>query len=249
MKALLRLELTTVRHTWLSWVPALTFVALAILSLLTARYSQELLRAILGDSTAGLIPEPSWEQSYLQWVKNLSQIGIFVVILTGAGATSSLISDGQAALLATRPVPRWAQPFAAFVARALPIIASFALATGALYAGTRLFFTDAPLSPLLYASTAWALCALLFLATATGFSAILGSTLGAAGATITLYLALSILSTFEKTATWSPAGLLAAPSHLAQAGHTSLLIPALTGATLSFGLLLCGMWNFARREL
>ena len=253
LRRVLRFEALTVWRTSNRWVVPLVIAAADVLSVLTARYSPAILKQLVGGDLIGLLPGPSWQESYAQWVKNLSQLVIFAVILTGAGATSNLISSGRAQLFAVRPVTRWHQPVAAYIARLGVVAASVCGATLLTWWLTRIYFADAPIGQLIAASAMWMALAALMLAVSVGFSAWLGSTLGSAGATIGVYLVLSILSALPTLADHSPAGLIAAPTAIVAHGIAvsgqPILLPLLSSAVLALIILSCGAWSFARREL
>lgn len=252
--ALLRIELRMVWRTWHRWALPLVMAFLALLSVSTARFAPEIIGALVDDGLTALLPEATWQESYAQWMKNLGQIGIFVVIFAGAGATSQLITSGQASLLAVRPVSRAAQPLVAFLARAAVTMVATIISTIVFWAGTCALFDEAPAAQLFSSTALWLASALIFLAISAGLSAITASTIGSVGATIGIYLALAIIGAFPKLTDYSPAGILSAPTALA--GSTSVTssgaavaLPYASAAALGAVFLLVGMQRFARREL
>ena len=128
--SLFAVEARTMWRTWHRYALPVVLVFLAALSVALSRFAPELFKALAGEGFQIELPEPSPDQSYAQWAKNLTQTGVFLVIFSGAGATSALISSGRAQLLAVRPVSRAAQPVAAFLARAL-VVGSSCLAGAA----------------------------------------------------------------------------------------------------------------------
>ena len=215
--SLFAVEARTMWRTWHRYALPVVLVFLAALSVALSRFAPELFKALAGEGFQIELPEPSPDQSYAQWAKNLTQTGVFLVIFSGAGATSALISSGRAQLLAVRPVSRAAQPVAAFLARALVV-------------------------------GSWIACALAFLAISVGLSAMIGSTLGAVGASIGVYVVCTLLALAEP-GRYSPAGLVSLPSAIASGGGGPVAAPLAAGALAAAAILALGARSFARREL
>lgn len=212
--SLFAVEARTMWRTWHRYALPVVLVFLAALSVALSRFAPELFKALAGEGFQIELPEPSPDQSYAQWAKNLTQTGIFLVIFSGAGATSALISSGRAQLLAVRPVSRAAQPVAAFLARALVVGSSCLAGAAVVWVGTFAAYSEAPVTPLAAASCSWIACALAFLAISVGLSAMIGSTLGAVGASIGVYVVCTLLALAEP-GRYSPAGLVSLPSAIA----------------------------------
>ena len=215
--SLFAVEARTMWRTWHRYALPVVLVFLAALSVALSRFAPELFKALAGEGFQIELPEPSPDQSYAQWAKNLTQTGVFLVIFSGAGATSALISSGRAQLLAVRPVSRAAQPVAAFLARALVVGSSCLAGAAVVWVGTFAAYSEAPVAPLAAASCSWIVCALAFLAISVGLSAMIGSTLGAVGASIGVYVVCTLLALAEP-GRYSPAGLVSLPSAIASGG-------------------------------
>lgn len=235
--------------TWHRYALPLALPVFAVLSVVTSRFAPEIIRAIGGDAYAGVVvPKPSWQEAYGQWAKNLSQMAVFIAIFAGASATSSLITSGQAQLLAVRPVSRAAQPLAALLARTVVLGIALVLGTVTMGALTSAVYPGAHAGPLVSASLAWSVCAFVMLALAVAFSAITGSTLAAVGVTIGVYFLFSLLALVDSVARYSPAGLMSLPTSLAS-GDGWQAIPPLTGVLFAAACLAWAARSFARREL
>ena len=142
--SLFAVEARTMWRTWHRYALPVVLVFLAALSVALSRFAPELFKALAGEGFQIELPEPSPDQSYAQWAKNLTQTGVFLVIFSGAGATSALISSGRAQLLAVRPVSRAAQPVAAFLARALVVGSSCLAGAAVVWVGTFAAYSEAP---------------------------------------------------------------------------------------------------------
>ena len=246
--SLFAVEARTMWRTWHRYALPVVLVFLAALSVALSRFAPELFKALAGEGFQIELPEPSPDQSHAQWAKNLTQTGIFLVIFSGAGATSALISSGRAQLLAVRPVSRAAQPVAAFLARALVVGSSCLAGAAVVWVGTFAAYSEAPVAPLAAASCSWIVCALAFLAISVGLSAMIGSTLGAVGASIGVYVVCTLLALAEP-GRYSPAGLVSLPSAIASGGGGPVAAPLAAGALAAAAILALGARSFARREL
>ena len=140
-------ELYAVWRTWHRYVLPTVLCLFGAMSVVLSRFAPDIVGSIMGEAVRKAMPEPNWHEAYNQWTKNLAQTVMFVVIFTGAGATSSLVSSGRAQLLAVRPVSRASQPLAALVAR-IAVLASASLAGMAVvWAATLGFYRKAPPRP------------------------------------------------------------------------------------------------------
>lgn len=245
-------ELYAVWRTWHRYVLPTVLCLFGAMSVVLSRFAPDIVGSMMGEAVRKAMPEPNWHEAYNQWSKNLAQTVMFVVIFTGAGATSSLVSSGRAQLLAVRPVSRASQPLAALVAR-IAVLASASLAGMAVvWAATFGFYRKAPLAPLAAATATWFACACLFLAVTVAMSSLTGSTLAAAGIGVGSLLLTMIGSAFEPIAERSPAGLLTLPSSFAEGktvGAAAIAVPFATSLVLMIVVVVLGAKSFARREL
>ena len=116
------------------------------------------------------------------------------------------------------------------------------------WVGTFAAYSEAPVAPLAAASCSWIACALAFLAISVGLSAMIGSTLGAVGASIGVYVVCTLLALAEP-GRYSPAGLVSLPSAIASGGGGPVAAPLAAGALAAAAILALGARSFARREL
>lgn len=111
-------------------VVAAVFAFIGLLSPLAAKFTPEILRAVPGaEQFADLIPEPSVADVMTQYIKNLTQFGFMIAVLLGMGAVAGEKEKGTAALILSKPMPRWAFVCSKFTAQTLVYIAGFSVAT------------------------------------------------------------------------------------------------------------------------
>ncbi len=110
-------------------VVAAVFAFIGLLSPLAAKFTPEIIRMVPGaEQFADLIPEPSVGDVMAQYVKNLTQFGFVVAILLGMGAIAGEKEKGTAALILSKPMPRWAFVCSKFTAQTLVYVGGFLIA-------------------------------------------------------------------------------------------------------------------------
>ncbi|MCY6488402.1 hypothetical protein OYG14_12835, partial [Actinobacillus pleuropneumoniae] len=85
------------------------FIVLAVTSVLSARFTTELMQSLLpaGSDMSALIPDPTRRYTLGQWTKNLSQIGIVAILLMSGSTINAEDRQGTQILILTKPVSRW----------------------------------------------------------------------------------------------------------------------------------------------
>src|SRR3954447_10341567 len=128
---LLRKELREAWRTRRLPVIALLFVAVGIVSPLTARYLAEILKAAVGDQLTIPIPVSTAATAIGQLQKNLGQLGALAAIALAMGSVSGELDRGTAALVLAQPATRGAFLAAKLVAIAVVLGLSVLAATAA----------------------------------------------------------------------------------------------------------------------
>lgn len=110
-------------------VVAAVFAFVGMFSPLAARFMPEIFRSLPGvEQFADLMPDPSVADVVTQYVKNLQQFGFMVAVLLGMGAIAGEKDKGTAALILSKPMPRWAFVCSKFTAQTLVYIVGFFIA-------------------------------------------------------------------------------------------------------------------------
>jgi ABC-2 type transport system permease protein len=250
--ALLRKEATEIVRTWRILVLPGILIFFALIGPPSARFTPEILKAVGGMSAAlieQLIPVPTYLDAYGQWAKNLSQIGLFALIISYGGLVSSERKSGTAVLVLTKPVSRTAFITAKTLVHAAFLSLTVVVGTALTWGLTRMIFGTAPPEPLLTSAFAWLVFGLVFLSLMTLLSVALPSQAGAAGIGIGLYALVAIAGLSETLTLYTPVGLSSAPSLLAAGKPFALLWPVLSAIALSVALLATAAWLFTRQEL
>jgi len=146
VKTLLAKEL---RERWRTWRLIILLAVLAVsglISPLLAYYTPDLLRLVpdLPPELANLIPTPSLADAVIQYVKNVTQFGVLLVVLLTMGAIAQEKERGTAAMLLVRPVSRSALVLAKWLTSTATLAIGLLLAGLLCWAYTALLFGPLP---------------------------------------------------------------------------------------------------------
>lgn len=178
---------------WRIWVRPGILLLLGLTGPVLARFTTEILSAMAGCKISGItIPPPTYLDPYAQWIKSLSQIALFALILIYGGIVSAEVKSGTAALVLTKPVSHVtfvtakATVQSAFLA--VCVVAGTLLTRGV----TDITFGKTPGAALWSSALVWLVFGLLFVAIMTMLSVLITSVTGAAGAALGIYALVSI---------------------------------------------------------
>ncbi|HSO69641.1 MAG TPA: ABC transporter permease subunit [Arachnia sp.] len=248
-RAFLSKDLREIVRTWRIFVLPGILLFSAVTGPPTAAYTAELLATLGGDIFAGVMPDPTWVDSYAQWTKNLSQIVAFALIIMMGSVISGEKRAGTAIMVLTKPVSRAGFVLSKFVSTAILLIGATLVGMLVTWGVTLIWFPDAPFGPLLAATAAWLLFALLLVAVVLLGSAAVDSGAGAAGIGLGFFFLLMLSGIWGPMLRWTPAGMINAPVALGADVEVDLLWPALTTAALAVVLVWAAVKVFERREL
>ncbi len=185
------------------------FVLFGLTSPLLAKFTPELLQSLPGaEQFAGLIPEPTAADAISQYIKNLTQFGFILVILLGMGAVAGEKERGTAAIILSKPLPRWAFLLSKFVAQGIVYFVALLLGTLGAYYYTLVLFEPLAFGPFLLGGGLLWLWALVFTAVTLLGSTIGKSTGGAAGIALLGAVLLLILGSIPPLAQFFPSALV-----------------------------------------
>ena len=248
-RAFLAKDLREIVRTWRIWVLPGILLFSAVTGPPTARFTKELLSTISGDMFNPMMPDPTWVDSYAQWTKNLSQLVAFALIIALGSAISGEKRTGTAIMVLTKPLTRAGFVLSKFVSTVVLLVASTVLMMLVTWGVTLIWFPNAPFGPLLAATAAWLLFALLLVAVVLLASAAVDSGAGAAGIGLGFFFLLMLAGIWGPMLRWTPAGMINAPVALGADAEVDLLWPAVTTAVLTVVLVWAAVKVFERREL
>ncbi|MBN9643640.1 ABC transporter permease subunit [Corynebacterium mendelii] len=245
-------EITATVNTWRIWVIGGVLVFSALAAPAVAAFTPQILHALAGSEFEALAAtEPGPRDAYGQWVKNLVQMVLPVLIVTQASAVAGPVGNGTMHFLAVQPVTRGQIVAAGAVADTATVAATTVLATGVVWAGTGLAFSRAPAACLVWATLVWLAGALFFTAVARLASALCPSTGAAAGIGLVVFLVSAAAGFIDGAVRFTPVGCLSYPAGIA-AGTASVGDAACAVAAALAGTVLAtaaAMAAFSRRQL
>lgn len=83
------------------------FLIFGLMNPLMAKMTPEIIKMTLNEALAKTIPEPTSLDSWTQFYKNLTQIGLIVLALMFSGTVSNEVSKGTLINLVTKGLRRW----------------------------------------------------------------------------------------------------------------------------------------------
>ncbi|MFM2490283.1 ABC transporter permease subunit [Enterococcus avium] len=83
------------------------FLIFGLMNPLLAKLTPEIVKMTIGDALASTIPKPTSIDSWTQFFKNLTQIGMIVLALMFSGTVNNEINKGTLINLVTKGLRRW----------------------------------------------------------------------------------------------------------------------------------------------
>lgn len=191
-------------------VVAAIFLLFGMGSPLLAKFTPQLLTSIEGaEQFADLIPEPTNVDALSQYVKNLTQFGFIMAVLLGMAAVAGEKERRTAAMILSKPMPRWAFVLSKFVAQALVYAAGFAMASLGAFYYTSILFEPLELGPFMLGNLLLLIWLLVFTAVTLLASTLASSTGAAAGLALVGSVILLLAGSVPQTGLLAPSGLVA----------------------------------------
>jgi ABC-2 type transport system permease protein len=210
------------------------FFIFGLMSPLLAYATPQLLGSIEGaEQFAELIPTPTTVDALTQYIKNITQFGFILAVLLGMGAVAGEKEQGTAAMILSKPLPRWAFILSKFVAQALVYLLAFLVAALGAYYYTWILFEPLQLGPFLLGNGLLFIWLLTFAGMTLLASTVAKSTSAAAGLALLMAILLLIGGSLPSIGALFPGGLVAWASTLGLAG-----IAAANGGSLTASLVL-----------
>lgn len=237
-------------------VLTLVFLSLGILSPVTAKYLPEIVDAIFkafGEipDLGLIIPKPVINDSYVQYYKNLTQMGVLIQILVTMGIVSDEKKKGTAILILTKSVSRSMFIVSKYVMSCIVLVISMIPSFVAFYFYTWMLFNEQPLNGAFMGILVFILL-LVFIISFTLFaSTVAKSTAISAMIALGGYFSISIVSALPRISEYFPMYLLNASFDLSVgAGSISEFIPVIViTAAASVGFMILSVASFRYQEL
>ncbi|MCQ4636297.1 ABC transporter permease subunit [Anaerovorax odorimutans] len=225
-------ELCESLRTYKLIILGIVFLLLGIMSPLTAKLMPELIGSFLPEGMTMSIAEPTAMDSWMQFFKNVPQIGLVVTVILFSAMISGELSRGTLVNVLTKGLCRSSVILAKFLAALLTFTAAYVLCFAACLGYTVLYWHD-PVSLLPLAVFAlWAFGILLIASLLLGgvlFRSGYGALLFTGGFTVCLFL----LNFFPQVQKFSPLRLAA--------DNVSLLSGELAASDFAIPFVICGL--------
>lgn len=246
-----RKETFEILRTWRIYVLPAIFLLFAVSGPILAKFTPDLLASVGGSQFASLeLPEPTAYDAYKQWISNLSQIGLFAIIIIYGGIVSAERRSGSAILVLTKPVSRASFVVVKVAVQAVYVALLLVLGTLITWGVSAVIFGDAPAKPIWSSALVWLVLALVYLCALTLLSVLIPSAAGAAGAGLGLFVVLAAASIWGPLAQYSPAGLAGTAVTLATGAEAQALFwPVAISIAISIALVAVAAQSFRRQEI
>lgn len=241
---LLRLVRT---HRWTILIGV--YIGFAVLGAFSARYMNDILARFAGDVVVEF-PEPRPVDGLVQFIGNVSQLGVLAVVIVASGALAMDARPEAAAFLRTRVERTRILLWPRYTVVTVVAVLSLALGTATTWGLTEVLIGSLPTGPVVIGT----LLGGLYLAFAVAVvAAVAGFTPGATPTvflSLLVLLALPALGLVPPVAVWLPSHLVAAVAGLVEGEPTSeYLRAAAVTAVVTPALLAAAAARFERREL
>ena len=197
---------------------AVVYLAIGLIEPVATKYASTLLSHV-GHGAAIRLPKPTPAQALGSYVSEATLVGLIVLVAVAASALCFDSSPGLSAFFRTRVRGTWPLIAPRFTAYALAGAAAYLLGTLAAWYETRLLIGALPAAAML----GGLLCGVVYLAFAVAVTALATSlarnTVGSAGITLAILLALPLLADVQAISSWVPSALVGAPADLVAGTH------------------------------
>ena len=205
-------EILEIRRTWRAWVVPGLLLFFGVTSPILALVTPSLLASVAG-SQPGLViqmPEPTAADASAQFLKNLSQIVLFALVIAAAGAVSGERSSGTAIIALAKPLSRPAFVLGKLIADLLLLVGATIAGTLACGTLTLVLFRSVDWKALVAAVALWLVLAMLVTAVVHLCSVVFRSRGAAAGAGLTFLFLLLLAGIWPPARMYSFVGLTSA---------------------------------------
>jgi len=149
-----------------------------------------------------------------QYIKNITQFGFILAIVIGMSAVAGEKERGTAAIILSKPLPRWAFLMSKFVAQTAVFAVAFLMAGLGAYYYTTLLFEPIPFLPFMVGNGLLFVWLLIFSAVTLLASTIARTTAVSAGIAFGGAMVLMLAGSIPKWGAIAPSGLVAWASTL-----------------------------------
>ncbi len=229
----------------------LAFAVLGVMSPLFAKLTPEILKLAFDGELPLAFTEPTSADSWLQFYKNLNQIGIYLIVILFSGIVNREVQNGTLIPLVTKGLQRTAVILSKYCLMSVQWTLVLGMAFLITWGYTSYYFPDDQSPQLLAGLVALWIFGWLLLAVTLLMSTVLRSNYGSLIATILVIVCLYVLNLFEQVKFLNPLSLMTVNLALVK-GEAQLetYLPALLlSGALTVLLLLAAISSFKRKKI
>lgn len=200
------------------------FLFFGFLSPIGAKYTPLIIESISESQNISIsIPDPTWYDAIAQYIKNLTQMGSFVLILVYMGLISREKESGTVLFLMVKPVRRNIFIIAKFASVIIAAIISMLVSFIASSLYTYLFFEGFDLAAFAFLNLFMLLYVLAVLFITLMFSTIFKSQIMSGIMAFALFLLISLLGQISSIATYLPSSIIRESNNVIMGEQVSIL--------------------------
>ncbi|MEQ8156678.1 MAG: ABC transporter permease [Clostridiaceae bacterium] len=180
------------------------FAIIGIMSPLSAKFMPEIIKEVMPAGMTIQLPEPSDMDSWAQFFKNVSQMGIIVAVIIFSGMMSHEYEKGTLVNLVTKGLSRNTIVAAKYTAAVLLWTISYWMCSLITWIYTRYYFSQGTASNLFLTVFSWYLFGIMLLSIVMLGSVSFKNTYGSLLFTACFTAVLFIINLFPETIKWNP---------------------------------------------
>jgi len=226
-----------------------TFLFFGLLGPVTAKYLAGILERAQSEMTI-IVPPPQPRDGVVNYLGQVTQVGLVVVVAVTAGALAFDSRRGIAVFLRTRTTSMWRLIRPRMVVCAAAAVLAYAMGLLAAWYETVLLLGPLPVRPMLAGLLCQAVY-LVFVVTVVAAAASLArSTLATVGIALGTLILLSVVGNVGGLHDWLPSTLAGAPAALLSTADVSDFVTAFVVAAAASAILTTfAVWRLDRREM
>lgn len=204
---LLKKEIKEQFKTYRFLVLMSVFLFFGLTTPLTLKYLPEIVK-LAGEGMEINIPPPTAIEALLSYSGDISQIGIFVIVLVAMGSIANELQRGTALIVLSKPVSRTAFVTAKLLAISMTSLVSLSAASLVCFGYTVWLIGGADVSNFIGLNLLVGLFMVFCIATTLLFSSLFRSSLAAGGVSLAVIIGQAILTAIPKVKEFMPGQLL-----------------------------------------
>ena len=226
-----------------------TYLFFGLLGPVTAKYLQDIVSRFQSGVQV-ILAHPTPKDGIANYISQVSQTGLVVVIVIAAGALTFDARRGLSTFLRTRTTSMWQLIAPRFTVNAAAAVAAYTLGTLAAWYETALLLGPPPAGAMLAGLLCGSVYLIFAVSVATAAASFARSTLGTVGITLGALLALPFLGMAGPLHAWLPSTLVTAPIALLGSSDLGSYLPALALAAIATPILLtAATFRLQRRDV